>query len=901
MAKKISRVELGDGSVVTVEHPEKWDASQIKAFARLNKKPSKTKSVNTVTDNADDANEISTADAVKLGLSRFAVQFIPDVFLLSSEERNKMMQQAFEEGVVENGAVVQERSARQMAGIPEQAQLSFADELIAGISDPLTAAGTPLRKGVTSAIGALVPAVTSTVAGTTAGMVAPQVTAALGGGEFAQEITGAIAGGTAGAITGAGISPVITTVVRAGSDVVGKFSNAPEALASSEIKAEINNIKRGTSSREVGTAINNLAKLKEEIPDLEIGGILGTMTENPVARNWIKKTASENKAFQKEIVDQLGRDTERLATRLEVIAGIDPESPVTRDQIEVLTGKEFDKQEQILRDRIERQTENIDKVLSGLTSRLLGKKDAIDVGRAANKLLERKESIVRKEADKLYDVSNKLGKSVRLSDDQVFNVWNNFRNVRLADVFGPQSRVAQQLEGTWKPKQVEDEEGNVTLEMPKVSGSDLISLKKAINGEINKLSKRNLRDDMQASQTLNKLYITKDIIQQTMVDKAQTAPKFIQSLRDADAFYYKELGLPMRAEGMRNFTAKRFDQDAASALMNFQQAEDYVKFVGKQGEAVVRHAIRLKAEKANVIGPDGNINQKSLDTFMRRNARLIERFGMKEEFADTAGKLRTIRNTAARHNQAFKDQARENAQGFFKAISNKNLSTVVADMRTKPGDRKRYLSEINKLNKTEKDIVLSGIRQEFLQSAYTKKESMADYVKANSEFVTDVFGSQYVQNIQKLAEIADALSRIDGVLLDSIGGAAVLDTVQESIGVSIPELAGTFRNQILSTQRKFINLAAKSTITKGREKFYSKSAEVLLDPDLVAELANPPKDQLKAALNGSKEAAVRIGQYYKEALQGSVSIATLRAVTAATDVPTEAENQALLSPMGGSF
>ena len=117
MAKKISRVELSDGSVVTVEHPEKWDASQIKAFARLNKKPSKTKSVNTVTDNADDANEISTADAVKLGLSRFAVQLIPDVFLLSSEERNKMMQKAFEEGSVENGGVFQERAASGSCGL----------------------------------------------------------------------------------------------------------------------------------------------------------------------------------------------------------------------------------------------------------------------------------------------------------------------------------------------------------------------------------------------------------------------------------------------------------------------------------------------------------------------------------------------------------------------------------------------------------------------------------------------------------------------------------------------------------------------------------------------------------------------------------------------------------------
>ena len=93
---------------------------------------------------------------------------------------------------------------------------------------------------------------------------------------------------------------------------------------------------------------------------------------------------------------------------------------------------------------------------------------------------------------------------------------------------------------------------------------------------------------------------------------------------------------------------------------------------------------------------------------------MIERFGMTEEFTDIAGRLRTIRNTEARHNQAFKERAKELSNSFFKSIENNNLNSVVAKMKTSPGERKRYLNELSKLDKKQQDIVMSGLRQEFL-------------------------------------------------------------------------------------------------------------------------------------------------------------------------------------------
>ena len=306
---------------------------------------------------------------------------------------------------------------------------------------------------------------------------------------------------------------------------------------------------------------------------------------------------------------------------------------------------------------------------------------------------------------------------------------------------------------------------------------------------------------------------------------------------------------------------------------------------------VVRHAIRLNAERSGVIGPDGNIQQNQLGRFVRRNQRMIREFGMEAEFADIVGRLRTIRNTEARHQEAYNERAKELSNSFFKSIENNNLSTVVNKMKSNPGDRKRYISEINKLAPKEKEIIMSGLRQEFLSQGLMTKGSMQEYVNSNAEAVSDIFGAGYVQNINKLAGLRDLMENVSKTLLDSMGSSPVVDTVQDVTGVSTAEYLGTFRNQILSPERKAINLVAKASVTKGREKFYVKSAEILKDPDVVKRLANPPKAEMMQYLREKGAGAIDyvkdIGTFYTDALKGTVTLSTLKAIYAAQDIPVE--------------
>ncbi len=272
------------------------------------------------TDNKDD--EVSTTDLIKLGLSRFAVQFIPDTFLMSNGEFLKQLEEA-QKGNVEYAGAFAERKAREMAGVPQEAQLTYGQEIMAGLADPLTLTGVPVKAGLTAATKALIPATASTVAGTTAGVVAPEIAAELGAGQLGQELAGTLAGASAGISTGGVATAGVTTGFKVLGDiknkVVGKDTGtlgvASEAMANSRVKAEINRIKNTASPEEITRAVENLSSLREEIPDLEIGGIVATMAENPIARDWIRKTTQNNKGFQKEIVEKIQRDLENLLLR----------------------------------------------------------------------------------------------------------------------------------------------------------------------------------------------------------------------------------------------------------------------------------------------------------------------------------------------------------------------------------------------------------------------------------------------------------------------------------------------------------------------------------------------------------------------------------------------------------
>jgi len=895
---EISRVELPTGQVVTVEHPEDWPEYKVTAFAELNAPSAVRTEAPSGTDNKDD--DVTTVDAIKLGLARTAMQFIPDTFLISNEELMESIRQA-KLGNVENAGTFQERKARELAGVPVDAELGYGQEVVAGLADPLNVVG--LRGGVKSVLQGLVPTVAASVSGTTGGMAASQIAEDFGAGQLGQELAGALGGGLTAASGGVATTAAISTGMRVAGDIknkvvggdTGTLGVASDALANSKVRAEINRIKATSRPEEVTRAVENLASLKEEIPDLEIGGLVATLVENPIVRDWVRKTTQNNKGFQKELVEKIARDSVKVAERFDKILGESEE--IGRPIVAGVAEDQLKKTQAALRTTVDRQNKNINNVLDGLTTRLLGTKDIVDVGRVSQKLLNRKEAVVRKAASKLYDQAKSEAKKVTLSDQTIVNLASMFKGIKTSDIFGPESKTARKLEIVLKPKKSAGEDAESQVKVPKITGEDLISLKKSLNTEVSKLLRVSDKNSEQ-KQLLDRLFKLKDVVDGVVLEQAGESPKFVKAYRDADEFYYRELGLPMKAEGMREIKTKRFMSGAAQSLMNYEQARDYVNFVGKQGMGVVRHAVRLKADQAGVVDASGVISQNKLDTFRRRNERLIKFAGLTEEFSDTSSKLKTIKNTQARHNEAYNEKSRALTQSFFKSITDNNLSTVVKQM-LKPKKRAEYLRDINKLDSSQRDLVMTGIRQEFLAQALQTKGTMKDFINKHAEATSDLFDKDYVRNINKMAELKDLMGQISSLLKDTLGETGVIDTLQDMTGVSIAEYAGTIRNQILSTERKFINLAMKATTTSGKDKYYIKSAEVLLDPDVVAKLANPPEGSLKSwakdTMQGAGDYLKDVGSYFTQVMQGHLTLATLKSMEAAKDVPTPEEQEQLMA------
>ncbi|BCV05420.1 MAG: hypothetical protein CM15mV106_360 [uncultured marine virus] len=911
MSTKVSRVELENGEVISVEHPVEWPEEVVLAWAVNNQDQSKRTSQQTDIGPANKDDDVTTGDLIKLGLMRFGYQFVPDVFLLGPEKWRETITQ--EDGLQQIEAIT-EAEARKKSGVPVDEELTFLQELATlpgdplsyvGVSAPVKLAGKIPKTNLFDFFKTLTPSLASGGAGVGGAMIGQELGEQYDLGQTGTALlsTGlALAGGvSAGAVT----TPLVETGFKVGSDTKKFFlgesnilGSGSEAMANSQVRAEINRIAETTRPEEVARAVENLAELKQEIPGLQIDGIIATMADNPVARDWVRKTVQGNKGFQKEMEDILVSDSKKLADEADKLSGkltgrtsADPEDySVIRAQMETVLRKSYKERESASINLLEKQTEEIEDAMVELSTRISldPDLDSVGIGRAANRLSEKREALIRGEADKLYDSAKVVANRVTLKPDLVQDVYSQFRNARLSDVFGPNSRVAAQLEARWMPKEVDGE-----VVVPKATGADIISLKKAVNREIGSLSRRVRTPEI--DQRIERLYKTKGIVNSMLNKMRQTDPEFVSTLSKADKFYYEQLGLPMRAEGMRNFTSKRFDAEAATTLMDYEKAKDYVSFVGAEGAAVVRHAIRLKAEKAGVIGPDGNIQQAQLDRFIRQNKRLIRDFDMEKEFTDVSSELRTIRNTRARHQEAYNERSKELSNSFFKSIENNNLDTVVKRMKTSPGERKRYMAEISKLGAKERDIVLSGLRQEFLSQGITVKGSMQQYINANAEAVKDIFGSEYVKNINKLASLRDLMENVSKTMKDSMGSVPVIDSVQDLTGVSTSEYIGTFRNQILSPERKLINLVSKSAIVKGREKFYTKSAEILKDPDVVARLANPPKDDMlkfvKQKGAGSVDYLRDIGTFYTNALRGSLTMSTARAVYAAQDIQPTPEQE----------
>lgn len=892
MAKSV--VKAPDGKTYTIQHPEGASEKQIFSFLQSQMREGAIQPDSKVdTPSQEMPSEMSFGQAAKLGLMDFAEQFIPDVFIYG---KNVDLSSA---PTVEEQYGIKERFKREVAGVPMGAEQNTEETLVRALSDPLSLVGS---RNLTSLPGivANIANQTSNVAATTAGVLSSEAVQEADLSPLSKEILGVVVGGLTASLAGTTTAAGVSTGGKAITDALStvRSLNPVDMLAESGVNAKLASIK-ATEGDSIQQKISAIQELQEVVPELRLP-LAALAADNPIVSSWLKEVSASDPEFRVRFNKEMAEVNGNLLKAYDELIG-------SSEPINVSALRSMLKERQ--QNTLSQAKKELDSQLSGLerkegelAAKLLSAEDDVSIGQQIDNTLKARESAVRSQAGKLYDkaIKGATDRNTMVTPEEVASVYRTARQLKIDDLFASQPSIATKIKTNWSPKKVEASPivglggaplRGQTLEFKPAAIKDLDSLKRAINKE-----KRNTKSDDFTK--LAKLNTFKDQVDVVINSIATRDPDFSSDYRAADNFFWKELGVPTSAEGMKSISRAKFETTTARQLQDFEKARDYIGFVGEaQGLPVVRHALRLAAKKAGVVDDAGTIDQNKLSKFVSSRSRLIELARMQPEFADVQGGLKTIRDSARQHEEVYKQVSKEMTDGFFTAITGKELPSVVREFVSNPAKREMYIRQIKNLPPGERDLAMTGLQQGILDEAVNSPGTMLDYITKHKDAMSELFGKDHVRNIEKLAAVTDIMKSMESNISSSMGRVQSVDTLQQATGISFAELSGTLRNQILSSQRQAINLTMKSVTAKGAEKREKRAGDILLSKDVMEALANPPKGwgyYAAAAKEGSVTKAKELGSHFVKVLNEILPLQSARGVEAAK-TPSEDTYPPLLS------
>jgi hypothetical protein len=876
MAESQTRTVEFRGETYTMEVPAGTSESDILlAVVKRHKMKQAERSVATSKRNAD-ANsngvpsetlprDMTYGEAARLGITDFAARLIPDVFLYSPDDLKRMYRQG-QEGTLTYDEVVrqEELAVRRLAGTPEEAQQTLTTSIVRGLSDPTSIVG-PFQRGATLAKGARAVAsnIALNVVPTSVGVVTSGLTRESLPEDmqtWIKDIISVSAGGAAATGSAFFRAPLKSTAnlysdARQGSSVL------PELIAKTNLDAKIASIKQS----------GNLDVQLQAMRDIEdTTGVklppIALAKDNPIVAELIKNISSADPSFRSKVEAETSKMLKDLDAGLEKagikLAEVDP--AVVRRSV-----NRYSQQRQAaLEASYQKKIEALDKKRAELSVKFEDTDNAA-LGRSIDGIAQATEKLAREAVSKLYDaaISDASARGTRVPSDIVENVYNQVKMLGARDIFVDEPAVANKLKSLWAPKKQEASPLVDILGRPVTPESvsfkpvpikELDSLKRAVNDKLRKTP----RDSIQ----YNKVRGMKNIVEDAINSMRAVDEGFVEQYRAADSAYYNNVNIPTKAAGMASINRAQFEATTADRLVNSaQQAREFINFVGEaDGLPIVRHAMRLKARRE--IFTDGLVDAKKLQTFLNKpnNIELIKAAGMEKEFNTTNNNFRTIEESARKHKQRYDSESARVTDGFFKAVFDADLKAVVRQMLSSPGKRETYMKQINNLPKREKAMAMKGIEQGFKQLALASNEPAIRFIDANRQALTQVYGAEYINAVNKLAAITDIVRGISENVSTGLGRVQNTDILEQRFGVTVGELSGTARNQILSTERKVINLVTKSVDRKAAGARDKLAAEFLLDRDAVARLSQETSWMKNAAAKG-KLAVKDVGRRLRDA------------------------------------
>lgn len=876
------KVTAPNGKTYTVNVPEEATQDEVIEFV-VQSKPEEFAEFR-----EDAPRDMTTGEAARLGVGRLATE-LPIVGSMLEGYSNFlntgrfMRDDLLEPMTVEGEAERRETAARTISGVDLNAQASFWDNVVSGVSDPTSLVG--MRAPVNLAKTLYNVALT--------GANVAQVTTASGSVSLLETLDGykdlpsgvrqtvnTVVGGLVGFASSVPTSKAVDVLntkldpQSAKQNSTETFNSLAELLAEGKVAQKIAEVRAAHAKGDWEAMLQREKELKDLVPDLEMP--LSTWAaENPVVENWLAQIAARDPNERATMLSQLDAQYAALDKVFEqIVGGVAPDPKDLRTRMEQQQQKNISRLDEQFNTSTGKQIENLRNAERELTNRLWTARDQGDEVTLGNRINAVRDEQVRILNDAKNDWYSSVmrdaeGRGTGLQSDEVEFLYNTIQQLRLDDVFSSdQPVIGGKVARFWKPKEVYDTAqlgadgkplrgAQPELQFKEASLKDFDSLKRSLNKEIRGAKKADNKEK------LDKLYQFRDALDQVKDSIGGRDPDFIQGWREADKWYYENLGLPMDTAGMAAVDRAKFEAQAASKLNNFEVARDYVNVTGEEGRGLVADSLRLRAER-EVLNDDGTVNDKKLAKFLRNpnNQRLIDLAGIRQEFEAVQQGLPTIREASAKFDERQSQLAYKYTDGFFKSIQGKNIDAVVLEMLDNPAKRTQYLTQINALDGKHRDIVRTGVGAALVDLAKRSQnnreaDGMYDYVIRNKEAFTDILGAEHVANIEKLAGVYGRLKFTEGVISRNPIQAENLDPISTQFGIPWERAVGIIRTPIYSAPRKVMLITSIILQRKGLEGFDDRSARLLTDPNFVNEMANPPK-RIQSILDKMKLKAEKV-------------------------------------------
>lgn len=470
---------------------------------------------------------------------------------------------------------------------------------------------------------------------------------------------------------------------------------------------------------------------------------------------------------------------------------------------------------------LQRRLTDIDNELATIGDRI-DNVDPTQLGNRVTNLVKAKEEIARKEVGPLYEnaIETATKEGVQLDPTQTERLYSFVNDSVNKDIFKTFPSIYSKINAKFAPELVG--EGDAVEEVFKsASLRDLDSLKREINIALRGNASLDTR------RVLNNLKFELNNVVDELPDSFKTA------YRGADAEYLRKVGIPFDAKAIDDIGSKGFVEQTVPVLTKNPSAlNQFLDIAGDEGKDIVRDSFMYDLAKTpNLVDANGAVNPKLIDRFLAKNKDTLK---IVPEVADEIRGLSTdsklLLNTQAKLNNLLKTEQKREADTLFNRLNNEKLDTVVGKFLTIPNERSQILSELKK-----NPEAMKGFRASVLEGLTTSGRTYDEFL-ANKDALDALFGSQYIKNVEALAEATQSL--YSNPLKLNIPLSSIRKTkFEEFTGMTPESTVALARRQITSPFQKVTIGLSKFFQNKASQSEREAISDFLLNTDKIKETA----------------------------------------------------------------